>query len=87
MRDAQVAADAQVSYDFHSRLPGLFVISSTPAQGRDLSQLKAAILKQIEMLQTTPVSAKELERVKTQIVANNVYGQDSLSAQADFIGQ
>lgn len=87
IRDTQIAVDAHASYDFHSRLPGLFVISGTPAQGHDLAQLKAAILKQIEKLQTTPVSDKELERVKTQIVANNIYSQDSLSAQADFIGQ
>jgi len=45
-----------------------------------------ALLAQIKRLQDTPVEAEELERIKAQVVASDVYEQDSTFYQATQIG-
>ena len=86
VRDKQIASDIDINYDMYTRLPGLFIIGGTPAQGHTLSQLKQAIMDEITQIQHTPVDEEELSRIKTQVIANNIYAQDSISFQAYLIG-
>jgi zinc protease len=64
----------------------MFLISATPARGRGSEELERALLAQIERLRQEPVSDAELERVKAQVVAGNVFNRDSLYYQAMQIG-
>ncbi len=86
IRGKEIATTADVGYSLYSRLPGLFLFAGIPAQGNSVAQLKQAFFDQVKQLQTTPVTEKELSRVKTKLIANKTYKRDSISAQAYDIG-
>lgn len=86
VRGGQLAASAGVSYDLSSRHDTLFVLSATPVKGVSREQLKAALLDEIEKLQTEPVGEAELARVKAQVVASDIYQRDSMYYQAMLLG-
>lgn len=87
VRGKQIAADVSSGYDPFSRLSGGFIIEGTPAPGHTAADLRAAILDEIKQLQTSPVTAEELARVKAQVIAQNVYKKDSIYEQAYEIGR
>ncbi|MCB1850510.1 MAG: insulinase family protein [Gammaproteobacteria bacterium] len=87
VRGQEVAVSAGAGYDAFSRLPGMFLVDGTPAPGRNMAELEQALLDEIEQLQRELVSESELERIRTQVVANKIYELDSVFAQAMQIGQ
>ncbi|MEY3202678.1 MAG: hypothetical protein RIR70_2228, partial [Pseudomonadota bacterium] len=87
VRGTQVAQSAGAGYDGTGRGEGLFVMEGTPATGKTVAQMEAALRAEIERIQREGVTAEELERVKTQIIASQVYKRDSLFGQAMEIGQ
>ncbi|BBD58995.1 peptidase M16 domain-containing protein [Nostoc sp. HK-01] len=52
-----------------NKYPNLIVFLATTASGHTIDELAAALDKEIDKLKTEPVSATELQRVKTQIRA------------------
>lgn len=86
VRGTEVAAGVSSGYDLTGRLDGLFTIVGTPVQGRTVVELEMAIKGQIEDLQKNPVEDEELERVKAQVVASEVYERDSAFFQGMIIG-
>ncbi|MEW6611924.1 MAG: M16 family metallopeptidase [Pseudomonadota bacterium] len=86
VRKSQVASSVEAGYDLVSRDPGLFYLGGTPAQGKRPADLLAALDAQIQTLQETPVGEAELEKVKTQLAAQEVYGLDSGFYQAMRLG-
>jgi len=87
VRGSQVAASAGAGYDLYDRQQGLFLIDGTPAGSHTIADVQQALFEQISRLQETLVEADELARVKSQVVASNVYEQDSSFYQAMKIGQ
>ncbi|MCG2633714.1 MAG: insulinase family protein [Gammaproteobacteria bacterium] len=85
-RGQELAAGVSAGVDTTGRGITLFTISGTPATGVELGQLEAAIRKEITTLQQETVSSDELQRVKTQVIAADVFGRDSLFYQAMRIG-
>ncbi len=86
VRERQIASSIDVDYSPAARYATLFQVSATPAQGKGVAELEQAILGEIARLQREPVSDAELERVKAQVVASNVFGRDSTFYQALQIG-
>ncbi|MBY0378394.1 MAG: insulinase family protein [Gammaproteobacteria bacterium] len=86
VRDKQIASEVDVDYDTYTRLSGLLTIGATPSQGHTIGDLRTAIFAEIKQLQTTPISDQELNRIKTQVIANNIYSQDSIDYEAYLIG-
>jgi zinc protease len=86
VRGSGVAASAGADYDVYGRLPGMLVLDGTPTDGHSLADVEAALRAQVERLQVEPVSAVELQRVVTGVVASKVYERDSLFYQAMQIG-
>ncbi len=86
VREQQIAAGANVSYDLFARQADLLVIDATPAQGHTLEEVQQAIASQIARLKTELVSEEELARIKAQVVAHEVYEQDSVFYQAMQLG-
>ncbi len=86
VRGAQVAAEVGADYDLVSRYPSLFLVSGNPAKGRTVAALEAAIRRQLEAVTSAPVAEEELNRVKAQVVARDVYERDSVFYQAMKIG-
>ncbi|MDD2774431.1 MAG: pitrilysin family protein [Gallionella sp.] len=87
VREQKVASDVGVGYDSNSRGPGLFIIEATPSEGKTAAEVELALRQQLLRLAKEGVSAEELNRVKAQVVASEVYKLDSVFYQAMQIGQ
>jgi len=86
VRGQQIAASAGAGYDLYARLQSLLTLQGTPAQGHTVAELERAFGEQIKRLRDEPVAPEELERIKAQVAASNVYEQDSVFYQAMEIG-
>nr|MDQ3565931.1 insulinase family protein [Pseudomonadota bacterium] len=86
VRERQIAAAANARYSLTDRLDSLFVLEATPAEGRTVQELETALREEIALLKTKPIDAAELRRIKTQVIANDVYERDSMFYQAMQIG-
>jgi zinc protease len=86
VRGSRVAASASAAYDLYARLDSLFVVEGIPGQGHGIESLEQALREQLGRLREAAVTAAELERVKAQVVAENVYKKDSMFAQAMELG-
>jgi zinc protease len=86
VRGSEVASSAGADYSAYGRLPSMFLVDGTPADGQDMAVLEAALRAEIERVKTEPVQPAELERVITQLIAGKVYERDSIMAQAMRIG-
>src|SRR5690606_31502986 len=65
----------------------LFMLDGTPSQGKTAEALEQALLQQVEIIKTAGVTPEELQRVKAQVIAADVYQRDSMFYQAMQIGQ
>lgn len=80
-------ADSAGAYNgLWGRGPQLFVLHGVPAQGRTAAQVELALREQVARIATEGVSEAELNRVKTQWVASEVYKLDSVFNQARELG-
>ena len=81
-----MATSVSAGYDMNSRLANLFLFDGVPTQGHSVDALEKAIIEQINLLKTEPVSKKELDRIKAQVVAASVYEKDSNFYQGMQLG-
>lgn len=86
IRGKEVAASASAWYSGFGRMPELFMVTGVPAKDIPLTDLKTALLEQIERMRKEPVSKEELERVKAQVIADEVYERDSIQSLATVYG-
>ncbi len=86
IRGKEIASSASASYDGFGRLSDLFTLSGMPAKGEKLETVKNALLEQVDKLKQELVSADELERVKAQTIASEIYDRDSQQGQASLMG-
>jgi zinc protease len=86
VRGSKIAVSAGAGYDATVRGEAMFVVDGTPSEGKTIAELEAALRAEIERIRQDGVSAEELERVKIQTVAAQVYKRDSMMAQAMEIG-
>ena len=87
VRDSRIASSAGASYDGIARGPGMFLLDGTPSEGKNVAELEAAMRVQIENIKRDGVTIDELQRVKAQVIAAQVYQQDSTFYQAMQIGE
>ncbi len=87
VREQQIASATGAGYDSISRGPGLFTLEATPATEKSVEAVEAALRQEIATLVAAGVSEDELQRVKAQVTASEVYKRDSLFYQAMQIGQ
>jgi len=86
VRNQQIASSAGAGYSPTARHPVLFLLSATPSRGRTLMELEAAIREQIRRVQEDAIAPGELDRVKAQVAASNVFTRDSVFYQAMQMG-
>lgn len=86
IRGSQVAVGVSTGYNMYSRHDDLISFSGTPSPERSVADLENAIFEQIKRIQETPPTTQELDRVKAQIVASDVYQRDSVFYQAQQLG-
>jgi zinc protease len=82
----RLADSAGAGNGLMGRGPQLFTLDGVPAPGKTTEQVEAALRAQIQRIARDGVSEAELERVKTQWVASEVYKLDSVMNQARELG-
>jgi zinc protease len=87
VREKQIANEASAGFDAISRGPGMFSVDASPVEGQTVGVVQAALKEEIARLIKDGVSDAELNRVKAQVLAGQVYQQDSLFYQAMQIGE
>jgi zinc protease len=87
VRGQQIAASAGASYDPYARQSSMFLLDVTPANSRTIESAEQALQEQIQRLRTEPVAQDELDRIKAQTIAGEVYQQDSIFYQGMVIGK
>ncbi|MGC9456505.1 MAG: M16 family metallopeptidase [Halothiobacillaceae bacterium] len=85
VRPGRLAA-ASASYDPTARAQTLLTISAVPNDGQSLEEVEQLLRAQLARLGEEPVTAEELERIKTQVIASDVYGRDSMFYQGMRLG-
>ena len=87
VRGSQIAASAGASYDPYARQSSLFLLDATPSNSHTIESVEQALREQVRLLRTEPVAQDELDRIKAQTVAGEVYEQDSIFYQGMVIGK
>ena len=86
VRSQKVAQSAGAGYDGTVRGAATFVLDGQPAEGHTSAELEAALRAELKRVQEDGVTTEELARVKTNLIAAQVYKRDSMMAQAMEIG-
>ena len=87
VRGSQIAVEAGSGYDSIQRGPGLFVVDGTPSEGKTVAELESAVRAELERIKQEGVSEEELTRIKSQVIASQVYQRDSMFYQGMKIGE
>ena len=87
VREDKVALSVGIDYDATARGPGMIYLHGTPAEGKTVADLEAALRSEIVRIQKEGVSEAELKRARTQLLASEIYKLDSMFGQAMEIGQ
>ena len=84
--DRQLAVSASAGYQGTSLDATQFVISVSPKPGVEFSQVEQVIDQVISDVGQNPIRAEDLERVKTQLIAEAIYAQDNQATLARWYG-
>lgn len=82
----RVADSAGASNGMSGRGPQTFTLDGVPAKGRTPEQVEASLRAEVTRVAKDGVTEAELNRVKTQWVASEVYKRDSVMSQARELG-
>ena len=86
VRTKEIATQVGANYNSGTRLSTLFSLSASPTAESSLEDVEMALREEIEKLKQQPPSSEELERIKTQVVADTIYERDSMFYQGLIIG-
>jgi len=87
VKKRHIASSVDAYYQLYTRYQTQFILFGMPAGTHTLAEVRAALLKEIEQLQKTPIDTTELARIKTQMIAEKTFEQDSIFGQAMELGQ
>jgi zinc protease len=84
--DKQLAVNAGAGYSGTALDSTQFVISASPKPGVEFAEIEKVIESVIADVATNAAPAADLERVKTQLIAEAIYAQDSQATLARWYG-
>ena len=84
--DKPLAVAATAAYQGTALDPSQFSVSVAPKPGVEFSQVEQVVDEVITKLKQNPPQAEDLERVKTQLVAEAIYAQDNQATMARWYG-
>ena len=84
--DRPLAVSASASYQGTSLDATQFSISVSPRSGVEFAQIEQVVDEVISDIGQNPVRAEDLERVKTQLIAEAIYAQDNQATLARWYG-
>jgi zinc protease len=87
VREKRLVLSADADHSLVSRDPSLFTLSADLLPGKEVAEVEKAFDQEIERLQREPVGEKELQKVKNQVEASFIFGQDSIFNQAMLLAR
>jgi zinc protease len=78
VRGKALVLESSADYSPTTQDPGLFYLSATFLPGKDPGDIENALYHELELLKTTPVGDRELEKAKNQLEASFVFEQESI---------
>jgi zinc protease len=84
--DHPLAVNASASYQGTSLDASQFSISVAPKSGVEFPQVESVVDSVIADVAQHPARAEDLERVKTQLIAESIYAQDNQATMARWYG-
>ena len=84
--DAQVALFTGAGYDGDTLDTGTFSVSIAPAPGYDLAEAEAALDAAVAAFLEEGVDPAQLERIRTQVAASEIYARDNVEGLARDYG-
>ncbi|QIP05970.1 pitrilysin family protein [Bradyrhizobium symbiodeficiens] len=84
--DKPLAVSANASYSSISLDPTQFAVSASPKPGISFTEVEQAVDAVIANVAQNPIRAEDLERVKTQLIAEAIYAQDNQAVLARWYG-
>ncbi|RQH12561.1 pitrilysin family protein [Bradyrhizobium sp. RP6] len=84
--DKPLAVSANASYSSISLDPTQFAISAAPKPGVSFAEVEQAVDGVIASVAQNPIRAEDLERVKTQLIAEAIYAQDNQAVLTRWYG-
>jgi zinc protease len=81
-------SDTSSEYNALYRSDSLFNLTAklNPQRTETLDQAQARIWELLDEFKTTPPQVAELERARTQLIAQQIYDRDAIATQADIVG-
>ena len=86
IRRFHVASDAETYYNPYSRYQTQFIVYGSPNSEHTLQELKKALLHELELIKNKPIDTQELNKIKTQLIAQKTFEKDSIFSQAMELG-
>jgi zinc protease len=84
--DRPLAVNAGAAYQGTSLDATQFSISASPRSGVEFAQVEQVVDSVISDIVQNPIRAEDLERVKTQLIAEAIYAQDNQATLARWYG-
>jgi zinc protease len=82
----RIAAEVDTG-NYTGKLPGWFAVNVELLQGKDRAKTEALVFAELEKLGKEPVTDAELSRARRKILANFVFGRESVHSVADTIAR
>lgn len=86
IRGQHIANGASAYYNLYTRYETQFIVYGAPAHNQNVDVLQKGLINELDDLKKTPISDKELQRIKNQIIAQKTYEKDSIFGQAMELG-
>ncbi len=87
VREKQLANEISVIYSPMSKKSSLFIIEAIPAYKVSLELLQQALIEVLKQMKGKFVSQQNLQKIKNQMIATEIFERDSIYTQAKIIGQ
>ena len=87
VRGKQTALSANAHYDLLSREMPLFGVFGMPAENVSAETLLTQMKSEIKDIADNGISKEELDRIKAQALAGEIYARDSMVSQASLMGR
>jgi zinc protease len=84
--DKPLAVAASAAYQGTALDPSQFSVSVSPKPGVEFSRVEEAVDRVVADILQNPIRAEDLERVKTQLIAEAIYAQDNQATMARWYG-
>jgi zinc protease len=85
--EGEEVANEVGSFNSAGRYPGWFAVHVELLKGKDRAQVEKLVLQELQRLGDKPASAAELKRVQQALVADFIFGRESVHNLADSIAR